>query len=242
MDTKNVALIFAGGTGVRMNSRSTPKQFLEVHGKPIIIYTLEQFDQNDQIDAIIVACIPDKIEYLYSIVQKFQVKKLVSIVPGGETGQLSIYNSLCEANNLFESETTVLIHDGVRPLITQQTIDECIRCVKMYGNAITTAPAVETIIISDVTHTNIENIVQRSRCELARAPQGFKLGEILAAHEAVMKEGIMDSIDSATLMHSRGVKLNTVEGPIENIKITTPIDYYTFRGILDARKNIQVFE
>jgi 2-C-methyl-D-erythritol 4-phosphate cytidylyltransferase len=241
MNRKNVALIFAGGTGQRMNSRTLPKQFLEIHGKPIIIYTLEQFDHHPQIDGIIVACISDKIEYLYSLVEKFQISKVVSIVPGGETGQLSIFNALCEASNRYQSDTTVLIHDGVRPLIDQQTISKCITCIQTHGNAITTAPAVETVIISNDNKTSIEAIVQRSRCDLARAPQGFKLGEILTVHKEALEAGINDSIDSATLMSSYGIKLHTVEGPSENIKITTPTDFYTFRGILDARENMQVF-
>jgi 2-C-methyl-D-erythritol 4-phosphate cytidylyltransferase len=241
MESKNVALIFAGGTGQRMNSKSMPKQFLEVHGKPIIIYTLEQFDQHPRIDGIIIACIPDWITYLDDLVRKFQIRKIHAIIPGGETGQLSIYNTLCEANKLFDPDTSVLIHDGVRPLINQETISKCISCLSLYGNAVTTAPAVETVIVMSEEQESIDAVVQRSRCKLARAPQCFKLYDILSVHKKAMQEGICDAIDSATLMHSHGVRLHTVEGPVENIKITTPTDFYTFRGILDARESMQVF-
>jgi 2-C-methyl-D-erythritol 4-phosphate cytidylyltransferase len=241
METKHIALIFAGGTGQRMNSKSLPKQFLEVHGKPIIIYTLEQFEQHPQIDAIIIACIPEWISYLDDLVLKFQIRKVRAIIPGGETGQLSIYNTLCEANNSFEPDTGVLIHDGVRPLIDQKTISDCISCFSQHGNAITTAPAVETVIVMNDEQDSIDAVVQRSMCKLARAPQCFRLQDILGVHEKAQKAGIRDAIDSATLMHSHGSKLHTVQGPSENIKITTPTDFYTFRGILDARKNMQVF-
>lgn len=240
MQRKNVALIFAGGTGQRMHSKSRPKQFLEVHGKPIIIYTLEQFEQHPQIDGIIVACIPEWIEYLSMIAEKYKISKLLSVVPGGSTGQLSIYQTLCEADKLFDPESIVLIHDGVRPLIDESTISTCISCIQTKGNAITTAPAVETVIISGEDNS-LEAVVPRSRCQLARAPQGFRLKDILAVHKTALREGIQDSIDSATLMNSHGTKLHTVPGPVENIKITTPIDFYTFRGILDARENMQVF-
>src|SRR5690554_3422819 len=146
MSEKHIALIFAGGTGERMNSKSIPKQFLEVHGKPIIIYTLEQFEQHSEIDAIIIASLPEKIDYLQSLIHKFNLKKVTSIVPGGATGQLSIYNTLVEAQRLFNPSSIVLIHDGVRPLLNQSTITKCIESVLQHGNAVTTAPAVETVI------------------------------------------------------------------------------------------------
>lgn len=240
MKPKHIALIFAGGTGQRMNSKSTPKQFLEVHGKPIIIYTLEQFELNPDIDAIIIASLPEKIEYLETLIKKYDVTKVASVIPGGDTGQLSIYNTLVEAAKLFSEDSIVLIHDGVRPLINQETISSCIEMVSKHGNAVTTAPAVETVFISNPEGTGIESIIQRSRCNLARAPQGFKLGDILSVHNRALSEGVFNSIDSASLMDSYGVKLHMVEGPIENIKITTPLDFYTFRGILDAQENLQI--
>ena len=96
----NIAVIFAGGAGVRMNTKSRPKQFLELNGKPIIIYTLELFDNHPQIDAIVVACLKEWIPFLKKMLKKFEINKVVSIVEGGDTGQASIYNGL-EAAALF---------------------------------------------------------------------------------------------------------------------------------------------
>jgi len=241
MKTKNIALIFAGGTGERMNSKSVPKQFLKVYGKPIIIYTLEQFEQNKKIDAIIVASLGQWIDYLNQIIKRYDITKVVSVIEGGETGQLSIYKTLCKAKELYDDDAIVLVHDGVRPLIDQKTISNCIVSTQKYGNGITTTKATETVIVSTKDLKSIDEIVQRSRCKLARAPQAFKLKDLYGAHEKALAIEKTDSIDSATLMAEQGHTLYTVPGPVENIKITTPIDFYMFRGILDAKENQQVF-
>ena len=117
---KNIAVIFAGGIGKRMNAQSRPKQFLELNGKPVIIYTLEIFDNHPLIDGIIVSCVDGWIPFLERTIRHFGITKVKGIVTGGNTGQASIYNGLCEAERLAGgdiSDTLVLIHDGVRPLI-----------------------------------------------------------------------------------------------------------------------------
>lgn len=127
----NVAVIFAGGSGKRMNTVSKPKQFLELQGKPIIIYTLELFDTHPDIDAICVVCIEPWISFLEKQLRKFEITKVVKIVSGGETGQDSIYNGLCAVESWVQTkgsiDVNVLIHDGVRPLITHQTISDNVR-------------------------------------------------------------------------------------------------------------------
>ena len=218
----NVAVIFAGGTGQRMNTRTRPKQFLELHGKPIIVYTLEAFDQHSEIDGIVVV-------------------KIRKIVPGGSTGQESIYNGLCAAAESYEEKDIVLIHDGVRPLIDEETISANIRTVKERGTAITVTAAIETITMKDETGA-VGTIIDRSKCELARAPQSFYLGEILGVHNKVREEQTGTGfIDSASMMKHYGYKLYTVQGKPENIKITTPSDFYIFRAMVDARESSQIF-
>lgn len=132
----NIAVIFAGGTGQRMNSRTKPKQFLLVHGKPIIIYTLEAFDQHPDIDAIVVVCLKEYIDVLEQLITKFGVGKIAAIVPGGSSGQESIRNGVDKANRLYPADSVVIVHDGVRPLIDQQTITDCIVSVKKNGSAV----------------------------------------------------------------------------------------------------------
>ena len=144
----NIAVIFAGGSGLRMHTKSRPKQFLELNGKPIIIYTLELFDNHPEIDGIVVACIESWIPFLEKMIRKFEISKVVKIVPGGNSGQDSIYHGLCAAEEFAGGkDANVLIHDGVRPLITEETITDNIRKVEECGSCITCIPATETFIV-----------------------------------------------------------------------------------------------
>ena len=236
----NIALIFAGGTGQRMNTRSIPKQFLKLHGKPLIVYTLEQFETHPQIDGIVIACLESHMDYMQSLVDKYGISKVGNIVPGGETGQESIYNGLKAALALYPEDSIVLVHDGVRPLIDDETISKNIESVKHNGSAVTVTPAVETVTI-DNNDNRLGQIVKRSRCQIAKAPQSFYLKDLIAAHEKAIAEHNMNYVDSASLMQHYGHVLYTVEGKPENIKITTPMDFYIFRAIEDARENSQIF-
>lgn len=236
----NIAVIFAGGIGSRMHTKSRPKQFLELNGKPIIIYTLELFDNHPQIDAIVVACIEAWIPFLEKMLKKFEINKVVRIVPGGTTGQLSIYNGLVAAkDHVGSGDHFVLIHDGVRPLITEQTITDNLNKLEECGSCITCVRASETFIVLNENDTI--DIPDRSQSMIARAPQSFILDDILTAHNKALSENRTDFIDSCTLMKHYGYKLGVIEGPTENIKITTPSDFFTFRAMVQVHENQQIF-
>ena len=237
----SVAVIFAGGTGQRMNTRTRPKQFLELHGKPIIVYTLEAFNQHSEIDGIVVVMLESYIDYTWDLVRRYALHKVKEIVPGGSSGQESIYNGLSAAAQIYGENDIVLIHDGVRPLIDEDTITANIRSVEERGTAITVTAAIETITMKDETGA-VGTIIDRSQCELARAPQSFRLGQILDVHNRARNESEpLSFIDSASMMKHYGYKLYTVEGKPENIKITTPSDFYIFRAMVDARESSQIF-
>lgn len=236
---KNVAVIFAGGTGNRMNTVSRPKQFLELRGKPIIIYTLELFDNHPEIDGIIVACLEPWIPFLEKQIKKFEIGKVVEIVPGGETGQASIYNGLVAAEKKYDGESVVLIHDGVRPLIKEQTITDNINTVRELGNCITCVPATETFVVRQKDGSL--SIPSRNDSLIARAPQSFVLRDILEAHCQAREEGKNDFIDSCTMMSHYGHEMHTIIGPMENIKITTPTDFFIFRAMVEVHENQQIF-
>jgi putative 2-C-methyl-D-erythritol 4-phosphate cytidylyltransferase len=235
----NIAVIFAGGSGLRMHTKSRPKQFLDLNGKPIIIYTLELFDNHPQIDAIVVACIKNWIPFLEKQLRKFEITKVIKVVPGGETGQQSIYNALCAAENAGTDDSIVLIHDGVRPLITEQTITDNINKVKQSGSCITCIPATETLVVRQ-TDGSLE-IPSRADSLIARAPQSFFLKDIIAAHRRALAEGRNDFIDSCTMMSQYGYKLGTIIGPMENIKITTPTDFFVLRAMMKVHEDQQIF-
>lgn len=237
----NIGVIFAGGVGKRMRSKEKPKQFLEIYNKPIIIYTLEHFENNSEIDAVVISCVEDWIPYLKELLSKYRIEKVKKIVPGGETGQLSIYNGIVAAKELAgDSEAIVLIHDGVRPLINSELLSRNIECVKKNGSAITAGIVKETIVVVD--HQNkVEIVPDRENSRVAKAPQSFWLDDILKAHNKAMSEGITSFIDSCTMMKYYGKQLYMVDGPFENIKITTPDDFYTMRAILEAKENAQIY-
>lgn len=236
---KNIAIIFAGGTGSRMNTVSRPKQFIELNGKPVIIYTLELFENHPQIDGIVVVCLESWINFLKQQLEKFHITKVADIVPGGVTGQQSIYHGLKRAYELYHNDVAVLIHDGVRPLITEQTITDNIAALKQFGNCITCVPATETFVVQQ--EDGSLEIPARKDSLIARAPQSFMLDDILSAHEKALAEGRNDFIDSCTLMSHYGHKMHTIIGPMENIKITTPTDFFIFRAMVQVHENQQIF-
>ena len=237
----NIAVVFAGGVGKRMHTKDIPKQFLKLHDKPIIIHTLELFENHPEIDAIVVSCVSDWVGYLNDLVNKYNLKKVRKIVPGGETGQESIYNGLKAAEEVGNrDEDIVLIHDGVRPLINKKTISDNIASVLAHGAAITCVKAKETIVEVD-ENEGIVDIPDRAQARLARAPQSFYLNDILNAHERAISENRFDFIDSCSMLTHYGKKLYLIDGPQENIKITTPDDFYTTRALLDAKENAQIY-
>lgn len=240
----NIGVIFAGGVGNRMHSKDRPKQFLEMYNKPIIIHTLEHFEKHAEIDAIVVVCVEGWISYLKDLLYKFRIEKVKKVVPGGKSGQLSIYNGLVAAKELAEiageENAIVLIHDGVRPLISEKVITDNIEAVKRYGSSITSGIVKETIVEID-DNGGILLVPDRAHSRVAKAPQSFYLKDILSSHEKALSEGVTDFIDSCTMMKHYGYALHMTDGPYENIKITTPDDFYTMRAILEAKENAQIY-
>lgn len=217
----NYALIFAGGVGSRMGSE-TPKQFIEVNGKPIIVHTIAAFDDSKIIDKIVVVTLPEYIHKVEEYIAKFNLSKVSAVISGGGTAMESQFNGLKFIKKTSNENDVVFIHDGVRPFINNKLLEDCLNFVQFKGNAITVCPATETISILN-SNNQIEKILPRQKCILARAPQAFFIDDIYNAHLKVGNKR-NDFVDSASLMMSQNVKLNIVEGPSENIKITTQYD------------------
>ncbi len=237
-----IAVIFAGGVGTRMHSKERPKQFLMMHGKPIIIHTVEVFQNHSEIDAICIACVPDWIDYLQKLVTQYSLDKVKKIVPGGNSAQSSTLNGLVAAKEIAGNERTiVLIHDGVRPMITDKLISDDIQSVIKYGSAITSVPAKETVVVLGEQENGIGDVLDRASLRIARAPQCFWLDDILQAHAKAREQNLPDFIDSCSMLKYFGKDLYLVDGPMENIKITTPDDFYVLRAMLDAKENAQIY-
>lgn len=233
------ALIFAGGTGKRMNTRSKPKQFLELHGKPIIIYTLEHFEFHELVDHIVIVCVRDWIEELKGLLKRYGITKVNIIIPGGETGHDSIYLGLKAMQEMTAKDDIVLIHDGVRPFINEELITLNINAVKKYGSAITCEPAKESSIRS-IDGESIAEVPPRAQMYTAKAPQSFYYESIWRLYERAHQDGLR-SIDSSHLCSIYHAPMHIVLSTKNNMKITEPSDYYICRALYDALENQQVF-
>jgi 2-C-methyl-D-erythritol 4-phosphate cytidylyltransferase len=236
----NIALIFAGGSGIRMNTTAVPKQFLQLFGKEIIIHTLEHFEKHSEIDAIIVVCIETWIPFFKALIEKYAIGKVKWIVPGGINGQESIYLGLSRIHDQAPDDSIILVHDGVRPLITQELISQCIQSVISHGSAITVTPEIETVV-SLGNAGKIVDVIDRNKCFHAKAPQCFRLADLWQCHIKAINDGLTNMIDSASLMNHYAHALYTVQGSSDNIKITTPSDFYIFRALYEAKTDLQVF-
>lgn len=240
----NIAIVFAGGTGQRLSrgEKSVPKQFLKINDKPIIVHTLELFQKHEQIDKIYIAIHPDYYEYMQDLVKFHYITKTAGIVKGGVTGQDSIYNALVLARKENSGDSIVLIHDGVRPNITQDVISRNIECASENGNAITCTSCFETILISD-NNVNPKTVPYRKNTYAAQAPQSFILDEILEAHEIMREKNpdYVDIVDSCTLYKTLGKTTFMIGGNRGNIKITTIEDLYILRALIRYKEDLDAF-
>jgi 2-C-methyl-D-erythritol 4-phosphate cytidylyltransferase len=234
----NVGVIFAGGIGSRMNSRALPKQFLEVHGKPIIVHTLQHFQDHPEIDRIAVAILAEWRDQFARMLVRYELDKVHWIVDGGATGNESRHRALRVVANECPDDTVVLIHDGVRPLINAQLISDNIATVRERGPAITCTKFNETVVSS--ADGRVDEVIPRDHIYAAQAPQSLLLGDAMAIYDRALQEHDHDAIDTCSLLRRYGYDMFRVDGPRSNIKITTAEDYYVCRAFFDVLENRQI--
>ena len=235
----NIALVFAGGSGMRMGT-VIPKQFLEICGKPVLAHTLGLFQEHPQIDGIWLVVAAEQIRRAQELASRYRISKLAGVTPGGDSAQESIYNGLVSLRVAYPPETVVLLHDGVRPYVEPQVISANIAAVAEHGSAVTFTPCYETIVISKDGQT-IDALPFRRESYTAQAPQSFRLGDILAAHERIRArpDGYTDMIDQATICRTLGIPIHLVPGNRGNIKITTPEDLRMLAALLAYREELK---
>lgn len=230
----NIALIIAGGRGNRMG-QDLPKQFLNVHDKPIIMYTCEAFQKHPLIDAIVVVCINGWQTALQAYANQFNITKLKAIVSGGENGQSSIHNGLEAIKDEYNNNDIVLVHDAIRPLVSQEIITQCILTTIEYGSAITCIPCAEALLKTEDQATS-SNVLERDLIKRTQTPQGFPLGTLLDMHAEAQKRGITDSVASCTLAVELGRTVHFCAGSEKNIKLTTVDDMDIFKALLESQQ------
>lgn len=235
---KNIALVIAGGVGKRMGLE-IPKQFVNIKGKPVIIYTLEAFEKLPQIDAIEIVCIKGWEDTLKDYLKEFNIKKVKWIVEGGATGQESIRNGVFNLEKKIGEEDNLIIHDGVRPMLDEEIILDVIAKCNLYGNGISSMPYNEQIFIKD-DEISTTKYIPRETLRRMVTPQAYKFKLIDSAyHEAFEKKiGITGSSYANTMMVELGHKLYFAAGSDKNIKLTTPDNLQMFEAMLDVDENI----
>lgn len=222
-------VVFAGGVGSRFKSADIPKQFVEVEGKPIIIHTLEKFSKHPMVDQIAIACLESWIDVLKEELSKYDIHKVVSVVKGGSNGHESIHNGLMEVAKDYTKDDIVLICDGVRPMISEQLITNCINETREHGTAVPVTQSIDSVLES-FDGTSCEKNYLRKNMFITQAPQGYFVEKIVKAHEEAAKRGIDNPISSAELFIELGEKVHIFIGERQNIKVTTPEDLYTLRA------------
>ena len=232
---KNIALIIAGGVGARMH-QDIPKQFIHVHDKPVIVYTLEQFQKHPNIDAIEVVCLDGWHDILRAYAKQFGITKLENIVSGGETGLQSIRKGLYDLQKRYHhDDDIVLIHDAIRPMVSPDIISDNIRVCREKGNAITVVPCT-SVMLKTMDSITSNDQVPRDNLKITQTPQTFYLNDILAAHKEAIEKGINDSIASCSLYVELGRELYLSLGEEKNIKLTTSEDIEIFTALLESSR------
>ena len=233
---QNYVILLAGGVGKRMGS-SVPKQFIEVNSKPIIAYSIENFQRNPQIDKIVVVCVKDWIDRLKEIIEKYSLSKVKWIIEGGSTGHDSICNGVFFLKDKLRSDDFIIVHDAVRPILPQKAIDEVIRVAHEKGNASSSIVCHPPIVYTEDFESGITD-VDREHVMLTASPQAFKYSLALKCYEQAERENRHDFTFTSSLMIHCGERIYFAKGTTNNIKITTKEDIALFEALLKVPEEL----
>lgn len=229
----NIALLTAGGTGTRTH-QDIPKQFLCVNNKPILIYTLEAFQRHPSIDEICVAILEGWDQVLWAYAKQFNITKLKYVVTGGATGQESIYNGLKAIRENCDDTDIVVVHDGNRPMVSQDVITDNLVKQKQYGSAVATIPCTEVVFVSE-NKTDSDKSIPRENLQRTQTPHSYVFKDLWDAHQIANEKGIANMAASCSLMEALGKTTYFSKGAEKNIKITTTEDIEIFMALLSAK-------
>jgi 2-C-methyl-D-erythritol 4-phosphate cytidylyltransferase len=225
-----IALITAAGKSERIK-QDIPKQFLHIDDKPLIIYTLEVFQHHPNIDVILTVCLDGWQEILWAYARQYNIDKLKWIVPGGLTGQHSINNGLMELKKHCIDDDVVIIHDGNRPMVSEDIISDGLYTYSKYGSAVATIPCTE-VVFKCVDDNTINEEIPRELLKRTQTPHIFSLGKLLWAHDTAEKKNIKPYAASCSLLWELGETIHFSVGSEKNLKITTVEDIDIFRALL----------
>lgn len=231
----NIALLTAAGVGARMNL-DTPKQFIHINDKPLIVYTMEAFQRHPGIDAILVATLPGWVDVIWAFAKEYGITKLKWVIPGGATGQESIKNGLDTLNKAFlDEDVTVMVHDGNRPMVSSEIISDSLATFAKYGCAVAIVPCTEVVFESEDGISSCKS-TQREKLFRTQTPHTYRLKELLQAHREAAEKGITGTAASCMLMKELGHTTYFSKGSEKNLKITTMDDLEIFKALLRMKQ------
>ena len=226
------AMILAGGVGSRVGA-DRPKQFVEIFGKPVVVYTIEIFQKNSNIDAIEVVCHKEWKEYLINMIEQYNLDKVKWVTDGGETFQDSVMNGINNLKDKIKSDDYVLIQYGAAPFTSDKIVNDVIRVMQDKGSAVTATPCYQLLGSNDENATS-KTWVDRDKYIQIACPYGFKYSYLLDIYKRAEERGLLETIEPHTtsLMYALGDTLYQAYGDQTNIKITTREDLELFKRII----------
>ncbi len=231
------AAIFAGGKGSRMGNSDTPKQYLKLGSKPIIIHTIEKFFVNDKIDEILVLCPKAWVAHTKDLVKKYIPEgKKVTVIEGGATRNGTLENALSfiESNYKINDDTIIVTHDAVRPFLTHRIISGNVEAAIKYGACDTVIPATDTIVRSEDGKL-ISEIPERTKMYQGQTPQSFKVKELISVIGSLTDDEKAILTDACKIYTIKNKPVYMVDGEVFNIKITFPYDMEVATTLLKGK-------
>lgn len=225
-----IAILTAAGKGLRTNL-GIPKQFYSVEGKPIIIYTLEAFQKHPAIDEICVVVLAGWEQKLSLYARQYGITKIKYIVKGGETGQESIYRGIRAIRSNHNDNDVIIIHDGDRPMVSEEIISDNLEKQKLYGSAVAVVPCTEVVFQSK---DGVKSGISLKREELWRTqtPHSYMLADVWSAYIEANRRDLFNLPATCSIMQALGNTIFFSIGSVMNLKITTPEDIEIFRALL----------
>ncbi len=232
----NIAIILGAGNGTRMRDISTaPKQFIMMNGAPLLVKTITTFNNHPQIDKIMVVTLSEYVEEIRLWIEKYHLKKIAYVIEGGLSRQESVFKALNALSTHIKDDDIVLIHDGARPLVTDDIISRNIEVACLH-DACTTAIAVSDTIINSLDGYQINLTLNRSTLYALQTPQSFRYRVIMDAHLHALSSNNKDASDDTQLVLQNNGNVFLVTGDKINFKITTPEDLTLLKAILSIKK------
>jgi 2-C-methyl-D-erythritol 4-phosphate cytidylyltransferase len=219
---KNYAIILAGGAGTRLGG-PMPKQFISLNDKPVIVHTLENFEKNKDIEAVLIVCIKDFIQLLEEIIVEYELKKVKWIVPGGDTSHDSTRNGIFHLKDKIKSDDFVIIHDAARPILPQVAMQNMIGVAHEKGNASLAIPCYETVLFTEDQKSGIKDL-DRNTIMRVQTPQMYRYDLILSSYEKAEADNLHDFVYADLVVLHYGERIYFSKGFTNNIKITRKED------------------